>query len=48
MPVEVSKYDFELPHELIAQFPAEKREDSRLLVVDRKKNHFKEYKSKIL
>lgn len=46
MPVEVSKYDFELPHELIAQFPAEKREDSRLLVVDRKKESFEEYKFK--
>jgi S-adenosylmethionine:tRNA ribosyltransferase-isomerase len=31
----LSSYDFHLPQELIAQYPAERREDARLLVVDR-------------
>ncbi len=31
-------YDFQLPPELIAQFPAPNREDSRLLVLDRARN----------
>jgi S-adenosylmethionine:tRNA ribosyltransferase-isomerase len=31
-------FDFELPSELIAQYPPSSREDSRLLVVDREKN----------
>ena len=33
-----SHYDFELPKELIAQFPLPNREDARLLSVDRKRN----------
>ncbi|MFH1369242.1 MAG: tRNA preQ1(34) S-adenosylmethionine ribosyltransferase-isomerase QueA [Elusimicrobiota bacterium] len=31
----LSAYDFDLPKELIAQLPAEKRENSRLMVLDR-------------
>ena len=31
----LSSYDYELPEELIAQSPAEKRDMSRLLVMDR-------------
>jgi len=34
----VSEFDYELPEELIAQKPTEKRENSRMLVLDRK-NH---------
>ncbi len=32
----LASYDFDLPQELIAQYPADKREESRLLVLDRK------------
>ena len=33
--MEVSLFDFELPMELIAQTPAEKRDESRLLLIDK-------------
>jgi S-adenosylmethionine:tRNA ribosyltransferase-isomerase len=33
--MELSELDYELPHELIAQYPAESRDASRLLVYDR-------------
>lgn len=39
----VTNYDFNLPEDLIAQYPSEKRENSRLLVVDRQNGSFKEY-----
>ena len=32
----INDFDYELPEELIAQYPADKRDHSRLLVVDRK------------
>ena len=32
----LSEYDYELPEELIAQLPADKRENSRMLVLNRK------------
>ena len=35
MPIETRLFDYELPRELIAQTPLEKREDSRLLLLDR-------------
>ena len=39
----LSSYDFDLPEELIAQYPAEKREESRLFILDRKlKQHIHE------
>ncbi len=37
---ELKDYDYELPPDLIAQFPAPKRDDSRLLVVDRQRRSF--------
>ena len=41
----LSEFDYELPEELIAQLPADKRENSRMLVLNRDKhsvshNHF--------
>ena len=33
--MDISLFDYHLPPELIAQFPAEHREDSRLMIVDR-------------
>jgi S-adenosylmethionine:tRNA ribosyltransferase-isomerase len=34
--VRLSEFDFDLPHALIARVPAERREDARLLVLDRR------------
>ena len=34
---EIDQYDYELPRHLIAQQPARRRTDARLLVVDRKR-----------
>lgn len=31
----LSEFDYELPEELIAQLPADKRENSRMLVLER-------------
>lgn len=31
----LSEFDYNLPEELIAQMPADKRENSRMLVLDR-------------
>lgn len=36
----LSDYDYELPHELIAQIPLRNRADARMLVVDRKSGTF--------
>ena len=41
--MQVSEYDYELPEELIAQMPADKRENSRMLVLN-PKNHTIEHK----
>jgi len=38
----ISEFDYELPQELIAQEPAERREDSRMLAVDRSSSTFKD------
>jgi len=35
-PMDISLFDFDLPSDLIAQYPADRRDESRLLVVDRK------------
>ncbi len=34
----LSEYDYNLPEELIAQFPADKRQNSKMMVLDRNKN----------
>jgi S-adenosylmethionine:tRNA ribosyltransferase-isomerase len=36
MSLHTADYDYELPDELIARYPAERREDSRLMLVDRR------------
>jgi len=39
--MKLSQFNFNLPSELLAEFPAENRDESRLLVVDRKKGTIK-------
>ena len=39
--VEPGQYDYELPRDMIAQSPAPRRVDARLMVVDRKRNSLK-------
>jgi S-adenosylmethionine:tRNA ribosyltransferase-isomerase len=34
--LKLSDYNFHLPEELIARYPAEKRDESRLMIVNRK------------
>lgn len=40
--MQISDYEFELPEELIAQKPLEKRENSRMLVVKRSENNWRD------
>lgn len=40
--MDISLFDFELPTELIAQSPAEKRDKSRLLVIDKTKQKYED------
>ncbi|RJR35152.1 MAG: tRNA preQ1(34) S-adenosylmethionine ribosyltransferase-isomerase QueA [Desulfobacteraceae bacterium] len=40
---DISQYDYELPEHLIAQVPAERRDHSRLLAVDRCKRSFSDH-----
>ena len=39
--MKVSDFDFDLPEELIAQHPLEKRDSSRLMVLDKKTGEIK-------
>ena len=36
--MKVSEFDYELPEELIAQTPIKKRDESRLMVLDKENN----------
>ena len=36
--MDISLFDYKLPEELIAQFPSRKRDESRLLIIDRSTN----------
>lgn len=38
----ISDFDYELPEELIAQYPAERRDESRMLMLDRSKDEVRE------
>ena len=40
--MDISLFDFELPIELIAQSPAEKRDESRLLLIDKEKKTYQD------
>ena len=42
--MKVTEFDYDLPEELIAQYPSQKRDEARLLVADRK-HHTIEHKS---
>ena len=44
--MQVSEFDYYLPKELIAQVPIEKRDESRLMVLDRKKQTIEHKKFK--
>ncbi|MDO9275518.1 MAG: S-adenosylmethionine:tRNA ribosyltransferase-isomerase, partial [Lutibacter sp.] len=35
--MKLSKFKFDLPEDLLAEYPAENRDESRLMVLDRKK-----------
>ena len=40
--MDISLFDFELPLELIAQTPAKKRDESRLLLIDKTKHTYED------
>jgi S-adenosylmethionine:tRNA ribosyltransferase-isomerase len=40
--MKVSDFDYELPEELIAQYPAERRDESRMLMLDRSRDEVRE------
>ena len=40
----ISDFDYELPEELIAQYPAERRDESRMLMLDRSRGEVREAK----
>ncbi|MBQ7729978.1 MAG: S-adenosylmethionine:tRNA ribosyltransferase-isomerase, partial [Spirochaetales bacterium] len=40
--MKISEFTFELPQELIAQTPAQKRGDDRLLAIDRKTGEYRD------
>ncbi|MDK2951876.1 MAG: S-adenosylmethionine:tRNA ribosyltransferase-isomerase, partial [Kosmotogales bacterium] len=40
--MKVTDFDYYLPKELIAQNPSEKRDESRLMIIDRNKSNFED------
>ncbi|PCH49251.1 MAG: tRNA preQ1(34) S-adenosylmethionine ribosyltransferase-isomerase QueA [Flavobacteriaceae bacterium] len=46
--MKLSKFKFELPDELLAEYPAENRDESRLMVLNRKKHTIEHHKFKDL
>ena len=38
--ISINEYDYELPKELIAQVPSEKRENCKMMVLDKEKKTF--------
>ena len=42
--MKISEFTFDLPQELIAQTPAQRRGDDRLLVIDRKTGEYQDMK----
>ena len=43
--MKISEFDYHLPEELIAQTPLQKRDTSRLMVLDRKKKTIEQLKA---
>jgi len=39
--MKLSHFQFDLPKELLAEFPAENRDEARLMVIDRKKTNYR-------
>ena len=44
--MKLSDFNFELPNELLAEFPAENRDESRLMVLNRKEHTIEHHKFK--
>ena len=37
--MKLSEFSFDLPNELIAEYPSENRDEARLMVINREKKH---------
>jgi S-adenosylmethionine:tRNA ribosyltransferase-isomerase len=45
--MKLSHFQFDLPKELLAEYPSENRDEARLMVIDRKKTEHKTFKDVI-